>query len=231
MFLKTTLAAASISVVATGAFAQQFSGELTIDVYAFSEGDSLTATNYSGALEYNINRNFAVAADLASYGFSVLNESVSNFTLHGIYHLNEQSSVGVFVGSEAIGDAAATGIVGIEAGYETGQIEVEGYLGTYDNVSGTTIFGASGSYQFNDAISAIAEVGFADLDTTDVNRFSVGAEYEFASGPSVYAEVGTIGSDIADSAFIGLGASVEFGADRGTTFNRRSIWEAVNPGF
>lgn len=230
MFLRSAPAVA-LMALASPVLAQGFTGgELTIDAYAFSEGDDPTGTNYSGALEYSVNRSISVAGAISVYDFSLLDESVTNVTLHGIYHLSDEASVGAFVGNESSGDDDVS-FYGIEGGYETGQFEVEGYIAAYDNDDDSTVLGLSGAYQFNDTISGIANIGFGSIGDQDYTRLSAGAEYEFIAGPSVYAEIGSISSDEVDSTFIGLGASIQFGAERGTTFDRRGAFESINPGF
>lgn len=231
MLFRTVLTAVSLTALSTAATAQGFSGgELTIDATQFSAGSDPTSVNYSGALEYSINRNISVAGAVSIYDYSLLADTITNVTLHGIYHVNDQASVGAFVGQDSVGGAHSS-FAGIEGGYEMGQFEVEGYLAFYDNADNSSVLGVSGAYQFNDQFAAIADFGVGEFGFDDVTRVSAGAEYTFNGGPSLYAELGNINSDIADSRFIGIGASIEFGADRGTTFDRRGVFETINPGF
>lgn len=231
MITKAVLTAVALTAIPTFALAQGFSGgELTIDTYGFQEGNNSTGVNYSGALEYAINRNISVAGDLSIYDFSLLSESITNLTIHGIYHLSDATSFGAFIGNDSAGGGGSS-FFGVEAGHEAGKLDVEGYVALYDNDDDSTVLGASGGYQLTDNVSAIGDLGFADIGDIGFTRLSVGAEYEFNAGPSLYAEIGSVNSDIGDSTFIGLGASIQFGAERGTTFDRRGEFETINPGF
>lgn len=230
-FLAAHATTVAILAIASPGFAQGFEGgELSIDAYGFSEGDDLTATNYTGALQFGITDEFSIAADISGYDFSLLDDSVTNITLHGIYRLDQSIAVGAFVGSESTGDDDST-LYGVEAGYDAGPLAVEGYVASYDDDDDSSVLALSGAYRFNQAISAIADIGYADLGDIEVNRISVGGEYSFDAGPDVYAEIGSISTDDTDGTYIGIGASITFGANDGTTFGQRSIFEAVNPGF
>jgi len=231
MLTKAVLTAVSLTALSTPAMAQGFSGgELTLDAYAFAEGSDPTGVNYSGALEYSLSRNFSVAGAVSVYDFSLLSESVTNVTLHGIYHVNDQSSVGLFLGNDS-SDSGDASFFGLEGGFEANQLSVEGYAAIYDDSDDSTVVGISGDYRISDTVSAIGTLGFGDVSGDSYNRLSAGAEYDFQQGPSVYAEVGQVSGGGTDSGFIGIGASIEFGAARGTTFDRRGIFETINPGF
>lgn len=231
MNIKPLLWAVGLTALSSSVMAQGFSGgELTIDAYSYSESDDSGNVSYSAALEYALNRQFSLAADIGIYDFSLLDESVNTLTIHSVYHLSDQASLGFFTGFDELAGETSS-FYGIEGGYEVGQFEMEGHLTVYDNSANTTILGASGAYEITQSISAIGALGFGDFDDEDVTRISAGAEYEFASGPSVYAEIGNLSLGDEDSGFIGIGASVQFGADRGTTFDRRGVFATLLPGL
>ncbi|MDA9207685.1 porin family protein [Octadecabacter sp.] len=231
MFIKAATGAIVLAALSTSATAQQFAGgELTIDAYGYDAADADVSVDYSVALEYAINQNVGIAVDLAYYDFSIVNESIINLTVHSIYHLNDQASVGFIIGNEFRDDASVT-FYGLEGGFESNNFSGEGYFALYDNSDNTSVIGLSGAYEINSAVSAIADFGYGSIDSDDITRISAGAEYDFANGPTVYAEFGNLDLDGASSAFIGLGASVQFGADRGTTFDRRGAFETLVPGF
>jgi len=235
-----TLAVAAC-VGSSAAYAQQFSGgQLAIDVLGYGLEDDVLEVNYSGGLEYAINRNWSIGGYYTVYDFDTFDGSAGNLTLHAIYHLNDDTSVGVFRAGDGIeldGFGAGRGMTGIEAGYETGAFEVEGFIGFFDKpedddqADNALLFGLSGAYEINDTISVLASYSRADSDTLTANRFSVGGSYEFIAGPSVYANVGRADSGLEDASFIGLGASIEFGADRGMTFESRSLFDTINADF
>ena len=238
-----SLLASTLVLSASMASAQVTGGYLGVEVLAYSEDDNDASVNYSGGLEYAFNRNWSIAADIASYDQGLLSGDGGNLTLHVMYHLNEEATIGLFRAADGVDNTtdAAQGLTGIEAGYELGRIEGEGFLAFYDDeddsdniasLSGSTLFGASGEYAITDQISANAAIGFLSSDVEDVTSFSAGASYTFNAGPSLYAEIGQINNeDSDDSTFVGLGASVAFGADRGTTFGIRSAFDAVRSGF
>ncbi len=233
MLTKAVLTAVAMTALSTSAMAQGFSGgELTIDVQSFGEGDSPISVNYSGALEYAVTHSISVAGAIGSYDYSLASGNVTNYSLHGILHINNQASVGAFLGSTSYEDESES-FVGIEGGYEMNGFDLEGYTAFYDDDDKTSVLGVSGAYRFTDQIAAIGEIGYASIDGDNHNRISAGAEYTFAQGPSLYAELGRVGDVEAstDNTFIGLGASIEFGASRGTTFNRRGVFEALTTGY
>lgn len=230
MFYKAVTAAMAMAALSTSVSAQQFAGgELTIDAYSYDESGFDSTVDYSVALEYATNRDIGFAFDLAHYDFSLNDDSVTTFTIHSIYHLNDQSSVGFIVGND-IGDDGIGTFYGFEGGFEANGFNGEGYFAIYDNDANSTVLGLSGAYQITDSVSAIADFGFGDLDSGDITRISAGAEYDFTNGPTVYAEIGNVDLDVASSTFIGIGASVQFGAERGTTFDRRGAFETLIPG-
>lgn len=229
MFSKVGITAVAICAMATPIWAQGFSGgELSIDVYALSDGDDLASTNYSGALEYAITSQISVAASVSIYDYGLLDDSVNNLTLHGIYALNRETSVGVFIGTESLSGEDVT-LYGLEGAYSAGALDVEGYIGFYDEDADASIVGLSGAYQITGNIAAIGTIGFGDVAGDSVNRYSLGAEYEFNAGPSVFAEIGSLSVGDADDTFIGLGASIEFGGNDGVTFDRRGLFATAVP--
>lgn len=231
MFLRPPLVVIALTALASPAFAQGITGgDLSIDVFSYSEGEDTLSINYSGALEYSINRNVGVAVDLSLYDSTVFGDDIRNVTVHGIYHLNNAASLGFFAGQDSSDDRSGT-FFGLEGGFESGRFEAEGYYSQYDNDDSSTVLGFSGAYEINQSVSAIADLGFADIADDSYTRLSAGAEYEFVNGPSIYAEVGNIDGANQDSSFVGMGVNLEFGADRGTTFGRRSIWDTVKLGF
>ncbi|MDC0115855.1 hypothetical protein OAH97_00050 [Octadecabacter sp.] len=231
MFYQAVCAAIGLAAISTSASAQGITGgELTIDGFGFNQGNNDGIVNYSGALEFGINRNFSIAGDVAFYDFSFFDDDVTNFTLHGIYHLDDSRSIGLLVGNDRE-DGDGTTFFGLEGGLDSNQLTLEGYAAVYDNSSDDIVLEVSGDYQLTGAVSAIGTFGYGDIGNDDITRISGGVEYAFQTGPSLYAEIGHINTDGADSEFIGLGAKIEFGAARGTTFDRRGISPTLLPFF
>ncbi len=227
LFAAAVLAAAAGSVQAQGF---GFSGgEISAEALVYSETGDFGSTAYSGALEFGITRQISVAVDLGFYGLQTLDLQADTATIHGIYQMNESVSLGAFYGRDQLGGADAT-VIGIEGGTEFAGVAVEGYFakvdGTGDNA---TLLGVSGEYGFSDNISGIGSFNVTDLGAANSNRLAIGGQYRIASGPELWAEIGTLKSDdgavTADDTFLSIGARIEFGAERGTTFGRRSLFE------
>jgi len=94
-----------------------------------------------------------------------------------------------------------------------------------------SMFGLDGAYGWRDGISFIGNAGVVSVDDASVRRFAIGGAYAMAEGPEFYGEIGSLSSEnsgVSDNqAFIGLGARINFGAQRGTTFKERSVFEVL----
>lgn len=236
MLYKTAIAVTAMVAVGTMASAQEITGgSLGIEYSAPTDLNNFGQTVYFGSLEYGINRNMSVAADISGYNFEGLSTDTNSFTLHGIYHMSDSASVGAFFGQDRANSSTAD-IYGIEGGTEISGGTVEGYLGKIDGPGAdATIFGADGSYALQNGFSIIGGLNHAEIDGgLSAGRVSAGAAYDMAGGPQFYAEVGRMNGDDGvtsqSETYIGIGARVSFGAARGTTFGRRSIYEIV-PNF
>ena len=228
MSIKAALAATTLIVASAPAFAQGITGgQLGVEYNAPTDGSDFGGTTYSGGLEYAITRQFSVAVDATAYNPDTLNIDGSNITAHGIYHLSDAASAGVFYGQDSLDNGDAR-VYGIEGGTELMGGTVEGYIGRVDgDGEDATIIGVDGAYALQQGFSVI---GSADLlsfnDDASVSRASIGAQYDMPGGPQFYAHIGTISVEAAglaaDQSFIGVGARVAFGTQRGTTFDGRS---------
>ncbi len=228
------LAAAVLAAAAGSAQAQGFGfsgGEISAEALAYGDSGDIGSTAYSGALEFGITRNISVAVDLGFYGLQTLDLHADTATIHGIYQMSETVSLGAFYGQDTLeGDDAK--IFGIEGGTEFAGAAVEGYFARLDGAGdNATLLGVSGTYGFSDSISALGSFNIADLGDSSSNRLAVGGQYTIASGPDLWAEIGTMkiddGVDTSNDTFISIGARIEFGAERGTTFGRRSLFETA----
>lgn len=227
------IAAALLAVVGSGAMAQGITGgSIGVEVTQPTDFDEFVGTNYFGAIEYGINRQFAVSADVSSYRFDSLDQDATSATLHGVYHLSDTASLGLFYGQDKLEDDSSINIYGVEGGTEFMGGQVEGYVGMADNESDTMIYGVDGNYAFTESISLKGGAAFSDSgDDGSASTISVGAEYTITGGPSLYAEVGNVNVErgVIDESetFVGIGARINFGTARGTTFGQRSIFEAL----
>ena len=121
--MKILLSTAAFAVVAAPVFAQEFTGgELGFEYNQLIDNDEIDGTNYYAGAEMAFNRDFSVGFNIANLDFSGEDTSA---TLHGIYHMNDTTSLGVFV---AGGDNDTTSY-GIEGGTELFGGDIGGYIG------------------------------------------------------------------------------------------------------
>lgn len=225
-------AAAVLLAVATPVYAQGVTGgTLGVEVNAPTDLSDFGGTTYFGGIEYAINKNFSVAADISSYRFDNLGTDASSATLHGIYHMNDLTSFGLFFGQDK-NETETSKVMGVEAGTEFMGGTVEGYVGRANSdTSDATIIGADGFYDWSESIQFTGGAAIANFDLGSTRTVTVGASYTISNGPDLYAEIGSVSVDDGTSTdsdtFIGLGARLNLGAERGTTFDQRSLFEIL----
>lgn len=234
MFNKAFIAA-TLLCVASPATAQVTGGSLGIEYNAPTDGGDFGGTTYSGAVEYAITRDFAISLDLSGYRLDNISTDAASATLHGVYHFNEQTSLGAFYGADKIDGADALALYGIEAGSEFNGADIEAYIGQVEGASDDAlIMGADINYDLANGFALTASAGLTDVDDLSLSRVAFGGAYEIMGGPEFYAEIGNVEVELdgesADQTFVGLGARINFGAARGTTFDQRSLFEIL-PGF
>lgn len=232
---KTAAIAAAVLVVASPVTAQVTGGSLGVEYSAPTDGGDFGGTTYSGALEYAITRDFALSVDASGYRLDNISTNASSVTLHGVYHLDEQTSFGAFYGADALDGSDNRALYGIEAGTEFGDADVEAFIGQLEGASDDAlIYGFDANYAFNNGFSVTGSGGFTDVDSLSLSRMSLGGQYELTGGPQFYAELGNVSAEAngaeTDQTFVGVGARIAFGAERGTTFGQRSLFEIL-PGF
>lgn len=234
MMSKLLLSTALVVAGATTAMAQGFNGaSLGINYTDFPDLDDFGGINYFGSAEFGITPQFAAALDISFYDFEFGDADVSNYTLHAIYNLDASTSFGLFFGQDQV-DEFSSDNLGIEAAYDFGFGDVQGYFGTGDDGSdNVTFIGASTRYGLGNGISAIASfdtVSFNDTDSSST-AFEIGAEYALPAGPRFSASYGNLGFDDGivetDESFFKLGASIDFGTNGGVTFDRKGFFETV----
>ncbi|WP_131802303.1 hypothetical protein [Yoonia tamlensis] len=102
MLHKLILTTALVTAGTSGAIAQGFTGgSIGIEYGNFADFDDSQKT-LGGSVEYAIDPMIAVALDAAFYDFegALSDTSLSNYTLHGIYKLNDHVSLGAWVGRD-----------------------------------------------------------------------------------------------------------------------------------
>ncbi len=194
--------------------------------------------NLNGAGEIAFSRSVGLQLDLGAYRFNSLDETVTNATLHGVFHVSPNGSLGVFYGQENL--PATNGFIsedfrffGIEGGYDAGQVDIEGYLGRQDvdvvNNANGTIFGISVNSYVTDSWELSLNYDLVDNieGALDISTLSIGADYDLSPNAKVYGEVGNaryaIGNGSTNETYVGVGVRINLGASRGTTFGTRGV--------
>lgn len=203
-------------------------GEVSIGHSAFIDDTDVARSSLEGSVGLGFSKSFGVQIDAGVSSFNLANESATAVAVHGIYHFDEATSAGIFVGSEEFASENSM-FYGGEVGTEFAQGDVEGYFGMAEDAGvDATVFGLSGSYRLNDTFAMGASVDYTKFDGgVGLTRFGVRGDYAAGQQTDLYAEVGSLSADIAgmsgSETFIGLGAEFNFGAERGATFGRRGF--------
>lgn len=218
--MRNLLPIVALLTATTPAFAQQFTGgELGVEYNQLSDSSSVDGTLYHGGVEVAFNRDFSFSLNLESQNFP---GDFNVATVHGIYHLSEETSVGLFYSAS---DEDFTNF-GIEGGIEIWDGDIGGYIGQVD-VDGETavIFGLSSNNPIGANFSLFSDLDLVADSDIAVSTQEYGVEYNIPGGADIYAQYGIVeaftaaGSGSTD--YFGIGARIQFGAERGTTFETR----------
>lgn len=219
----------------TGAHAQQVTGgSIELSYSAFNDDTDVNRTSLEGSIELGFNRNIAMQFDLGFHGFGAIDDNSTNFTVHGIYHANDRVSLGLFAGVEDfVGESES--FLGLEAGVEASKFGGEIYLADFDvGTESVQLYGLHTELEVSESVSIGLDYDRIDDDFVTFDSLKLSADYSFGQGAAAFAEIGSgevgIGDLSASEAFFGLGLRFNFGADRGATFDRRSLG-GVFPGL
>ena len=218
--MKIILSAAAMIAAASPLMAQQFTGgELGFEYNQLLDDGDIDGTNYYAGAEMGFTRDVSVGVNIVNLDFS---GEDTRATLHGIYHLNEMSSVGLFVA----GGDSDTKSYGIEGGMELFGGDIGGYIGQISNDDDEAlIVGLSSNTPIGAGFTFFTDFDIVADDAVAVSTNEIGVEYTIAGGPDLFAQVGRIDLDTTagdgSTDYIGVGARIEFGAARGTTFEGR----------
>ncbi|MDQ2067998.1 hypothetical protein Q9295_16610 [Xinfangfangia sp. CPCC 101601] len=188
-------------------------------------------TTLDGQLELSFGDLVSVQADLGFANFGFDDGEGHNIALHGIYHLGFDTSAGLYLGRDKVGDDSAT-LTGLEIAHKMGPVGLEGYV-TYANDSNFNglVGGAEASYGISDSLDLGVRWDRANIDNFDLTRLSLVGEYDLPSGLALTGEIGSAKFNGAGSEpFFGIGAKMNFGSNGGTTFRDRSLLDLV-PGL
>jgi hypothetical protein len=229
--ISTALAVAFSSGIAT---AQEFKGDITLGYSAFWDNTDFNTLSGTGSFEFGVADRMSVQLDLGLYGFGFVGLEGTNLVLHGIYDVNQQGSLGLFLGVDSL-NGFRDEFYGIEYGQAFGAGSVEGYIarGEDAGISGTVI-GVEGLFAVNDSIGIGVKLDKADYGgALDARRIGVKGNYAVGQGTSVFAEIGSAryddGATQLSEPFVGIGMSFNLGEGK-ATFGQRSQFALV-PGL
>lgn len=218
---------ASILCAQTAHAVEITGGSVKLSYSAFSDDTSVSRLGLEGSMEVGFNQNFSGQIDLARHEFNVSNEGITTFGLHAIYHVNEATSFGAFYAVEDT-SAGNSDFYGIEAGHETGQFDLEGYLARADDsVDHASVLGLSARYEFQNFLGLTGAYDYIDFDGLDLSKITLRLDRDVAPNVNLYVEVGSAkanaGGLSGSETFVGLGGKFLFGAERGATFDARGL--------
>lgn len=233
VFFATALAAGICGVAASAA--EFTGGNFELGYSQFSDSNQGASFAVAGSAEFALSRSFSLQLDAANYSFDRINTSGQNVTLHTIYHVNQDMSLGAYLGRDFLSGGDAN-VYGLEAGYDFGTLGLEGYLSRLDSsASDATLVGATLFSDVTDRLRLNATVDHLNGPTTSrLTSYSIGATYEVMDGAKFYGEFGnanaSAGNLSTNEAFFGAGFRIDFGAKRGATFDRRGLLDKL-PGL
>ena len=231
------IAASSIfALSAVSASAQQITGgEASITYSAFSDNTDLSATSLDASIEVGFRREIGLQLDMGSRSFNTSDETAQNYVLHGIYNTSESVSLGAFYGVDRF-NGETIDIYGFEVGAEMGALDLEAYWarGDIDGDTGDG-FGVAGRTELAGGTSLGLRYETVDLGgVLELSNLAVEADYAVSDTVSLNTSFGTAEFDYSgttiDEPFFAIGATFTFGAERGTTFGKRSVFSTL-PGL
>jgi len=233
----TTFAIVGLAMTGTSAMAAEITGgSIQLEYSAFTDETDFSRVGIEGSLELAFNRNFSVQADLGYQGFNETDLDSNVYGLHGIYHLDDVTSFGIYYTKDDT-DIGDLDIVGVEVGHEVSNVEIEAYLAYADaDVADGAFFGLSGRYEFENTVGITGSFDRFDEGSIDANVLTVAVDYDVTPNVNLFLKAGggEIGIDGLGSTdfegFVGVGAKIAFGNKRGATFEQRSLTRLI-PGL
>ncbi len=229
-----SLIVASALCVTSAANAFEFvGGTIALDYSGLTDSDlnDINKTTLSGNVQVGFAREFSVQAGLSHSRMGLTNLDSTSIDVHGIFHLSENSSIGLFLGRDHF-EGEGANFVGFEAGHKMGAFGGEVYVARAkeDDISGNFL-GIRGAYDVWEYGSIGARYDRVDVEGLDVSRLSLVGEFAPTPGFSVNAEIGSADFDFAGKEmFFGIGMEFSFGPNSGTTFRKRSMLDVL-PGL
>ena len=246
MTYKIFTTAALVFAAATPTFAQEIAGASVGAIYSSaldSDVDSDLFTLKAG-IELALPGAFSIAGNIATFNDSEATDTGFNTTLHGMYMLSPEASVGLFVSRDTEGDADYD-TWGIEGGGAVRGTSFEAYFGIIDGLTSdpdidTSMAGVSVAFAAGRDFAIT--LGYDSVTASDgsvsssIGTTTLGGAYQFASGPSIFAEIGQVSLSVDTGGtvfvsddpveFISFGVEMNFGRSSGNLLDNRSIYNA-----
>ncbi|MGC1487188.1 MAG: hypothetical protein WA784_05300, partial [Albidovulum sp.] len=226
---KIMLAALAFDLIYAQAQAVEVTGdEVLLSYSAFPGNADVSKASLTGGLELGISNALSLQIDAGVNSFNLRDETGSSVAIHAIHHFDDALSIGGFYGVDRLA-GTSTNVYGIEGGYKQLVFGVEGYVAQAENSRlSATVFGIEGTVATSEGFYIGASVDRIDFDGgSGLTRFGVTGNYQFSPYSGMYAEFGRVTGDAygfsGSELYVGVGASFSLGANRGTTFGRRSV--------
>ncbi len=199
----------------------------------FTDDTSYAKTTLEGSAELGFGPTFGLQGDLGVNWLNETDETGTSVTLHGLYHVTDQTSLGLFYGSDKL-DSDNVDYYGFEVGQQGDSFDVEAYVGRGED-SGLTgsLMGVEGRFAVSGAFGLGGKLQNVDFDDASLTRVGLTGDYTMFNGMGLTAEVGRLNSDgmgIGNETYLGIGAKMSFGPNQGVTFGKRGILDVL-PGL
>ncbi|QFT60172.1 hypothetical protein FIU94_15195 [Sulfitobacter sp. THAF37] len=237
--MKTYLTAAlgSALLFATTAHAVEITGgSAQLSYSGFTTNTDVDKLSAEGSVELGFDRNIGAQLDLGLTKFGATDEDVQTIGVHGIYHVDEFTSLGAFYVNDNF-NAGDADFYGIEAGHEMALWDFEGYLGRLDDsAADATLLGVSARYELQNGIGVTGALDHLNPEGVgDATRLGVKVDRDvIGSDVNLFLEVGAVRADVGGGSdtetYVGIGGKYVFGAERGATFEQRGLAKFL-PGF
>lgn len=219
---------ASLVIAQPAVAVEMTGGSVGLSYSAFVDDTDVNRLGVEGSVELGWNRSWATQLDLAHNSFDTSGADITSYGIHGLYHMNDATSFGLFYTIED-GGGDTVDIIGLEAGHEFGTWDVEGYFGKADSsgAGSANIFGVMGRTVLQSGYGVAASYESVDVSGIDIERLSVSLDRDVSANTNLYVEIGTsrisTGGASANEPFVGVGGTYRFGAERGATFGVRNV--------
>lgn len=224
---------ASLALAIPAQAVEMTGAEVGLSHSFFTDDTSFAKTTLEGSAELGFGPMFGVQGDLGVNWLNETDQTATSVTLHGLYHVTDQTSLGLFYGSDKLDDDHLD-YYGFEVGQKGDSFDVEAYLGRGEDSGLTgTMMGLEGRFAVSGAFGAGGKLQSVDYEEASMTRIGLTGDYTMYNGMGITAEIGRLNSDgmgIGDETYLGIGAKMSFGPNQGVTFGKRGILDVV-PGL